>query len=122
MPADYAVPAGSGFAEVLHLACQLGHANLPPPDLFFGAIDLTGLGRPGRRELEGIFSVRMPKVSSALVIALFVSATSEPTNAVDVEYTLSFAGTGGNRANGTGTLIVNEPRQSILLARTLTET
>ena len=51
----------------------------------------------------------MPKVPSALVIALFVAATSEPANAVDVKYTLSFAGTGGNRANGTGTLIVNEP-------------
>ena len=51
----------------------------------------------------------MLKVPSALVIALFVAATSEPANAVDVEYTLSFAGTGGNRANGTGTLIVKEP-------------
>ena len=51
----------------------------------------------------------MLKVPSALVIALFAAATSEPANAVDVEYTLSFAGTGGERANGTGTLIVNEP-------------
>jgi hypothetical protein len=36
-------------------------------------------------------------------------SSSEPANAVDVEYTLTFAETGRDRANGTGTLIVNEP-------------
>ena len=50
--------------------------------------------------------MHMLKVPSVLVIALFVAASSEPANAVDVEYTLTFA---GDRANGTGTLIVNEP-------------
>ena len=53
--------------------------------------------------------MHMLKVPSALVIALFVAASSEPANAVDVEYTLTFAETGRDRANGTGTLIVNEP-------------
>jgi hypothetical protein len=53
--------------------------------------------------------MHMLKVPSVLVIALFVAASSEPANAVDVEYTLTFAETGRDRANGTGTLIVNEP-------------
>jgi hypothetical protein len=54
------------------------------------------------------FPMRMPKVTSSLAMALFVAAT-EPANAVVVEYTLTFAGTGSGRADGTGTLVVNEP-------------
>lgn len=41
--------------------------------------------------------MHMLKVPSVLVIALFVAASSEPANAVDVEYTLTFAETGRDR-------------------------
>jgi hypothetical protein len=53
--------------------------------------------------------MRILKVTSALVIALLTAAMSEQANAVIVEYTLTFTGKSGDRANGTGTLVVNEP-------------
>ena len=53
--------------------------------------------------------MRALKVSGALAIALLAAATSEQTNAAVVEYALTFKGTGGDRANGTGILVLNEP-------------
>jgi len=53
--------------------------------------------------------MRMLKVTSALAIALLTAAISEQANAVIVDYTLTFTGTSGDRASGTGTLVVNEP-------------
>jgi len=53
--------------------------------------------------------MRMLKVTSALAIALLTAAISEQANAVIVDYTLTFTGTSGDRANGTGTLVANEP-------------
>jgi hypothetical protein len=53
--------------------------------------------------------MRMLTVTGALAVALLTAAMSEPANAVIVDYTLTFTGTGGDRANGTGTLVVNEP-------------
>jgi hypothetical protein len=53
--------------------------------------------------------MRMLKVTGALAIALLTAAISEQANAVIVDYTLTFTGASGDRANGTGTLVVNEP-------------
>lgn len=53
--------------------------------------------------------MRILKVTSALAIALLTAAISEQANAVIVVYTLTFTGKSGDRANGTGTLVVNEP-------------
>jgi hypothetical protein len=50
----------------------------------------------------------MLKITGALAIALLTGAMSEPANAAIVEYTLTFTGTSGDRANGTGRLVVNE--------------
>jgi hypothetical protein len=53
--------------------------------------------------------MRAIKVFSAMAIALLAAATSEQTNAAVVEYTLTFEGIAGNRANGTGVLVIEEP-------------
>ena len=53
--------------------------------------------------------MRILKVTSALAIALLTAAISEQANAVIVVYTLTFTGKSGDRANGTGTLVVDEP-------------
>jgi hypothetical protein len=53
--------------------------------------------------------MRILKVTSALAIALLTAAISEQANAVVVVYTLTFTGKSGDRANGTGTLVVDEP-------------
>jgi hypothetical protein len=53
--------------------------------------------------------MRAIKVFSAMAIALLAAATAERTNAAVVEYALTFEGTGGNRANGTGVLVLDEP-------------
>jgi hypothetical protein len=58
---------------------------------------------------EGALPMRAIKVFGVMAIALLAAATSEQTNAAVVEYALTFEGTGGNRANGTGILILDEP-------------
>lgn len=44
----------------------------------------------------------------SLTIAFLTMAASEQANAVIVEYTLTFKGTAGDRANGTGLLVLDE--------------
>lgn len=53
--------------------------------------------------------MRMLTLTSAVAVVLLAGFVSAPANAVTVDYTLTFMGTNGDRANGTGTLVVNEP-------------
>jgi len=52
----------------------------------------------------------MRRISPAgvLVAMLLTGVISEQAKAVTVDYTLTFTGTSGDKANGTGTLVVNE--------------
>jgi hypothetical protein len=52
--------------------------------------------------------MRTLKVLSALAIALLSAAISEQANAAVVEYPLTFKGSGGDRADGTGVLVLEE--------------
>lgn len=53
--------------------------------------------------------MRVLTLTSAVAVVLLAGVLSRQANAVTVDYALTFTGTVGDRANGTGTLVVNEP-------------
>jgi hypothetical protein len=53
--------------------------------------------------------MRVLTLTIAVAVVLLAGVLSRQANAVTVDYALTFTGTDGDRANGTGTLVVNEP-------------